>query len=592
MRNNQEDLFSLIPKNLPPWKEIWQEGYEVGKDIVIGRTKYFKLHNVKSEREFKEKIRKEGLITRHINFGMRSWSRSIDALKRLYEESVKQNFRIDRFALNIERRMGLPLDMREKVIPETGTYMNAEDWEKIGQAIPIQPVCLDHMIGSPASFINTVSALKGGVTSIGSMAEIIYRYPLYSDDIQQMIETIKALGVMAAKKDEGAVVETYLEDGVCGSFFDAASYLGWAKLERYIVEELIGAASCLDHGSTFTDPLLKLAMMYALEMINTNNTPAGFVHGDTNSYTHDIKNMDRNAPLPVCDILFVVLGLMRMPSGAAIHAVPLTEAVRIPTVEDQLTVLNMAQRVEEEAHRFMEMVDWEKIDKLSLNLVNKGDVFFKNVLKGLEEKGIDIRNPLELIIVFKKLGSDKIERMFNVGTKNDLEPRGFVPSIQSCVYKNFSKLRTKISNEMKKENQKKYNIGNYNKKRIVVASTDIHEYAYNLLAASLKDVGFSVIEAGTSVDPENLSFIAKESRADIIVLTTWNGMALTYGKKMIDNLKKYYNSDNLPSIFMGGRLLEDIDGILGKDVTNDLNKIGVKTPLGIKELINECKHSF
>ena len=585
----KEDLRSLIPQSLPPWKEIFQEGYEAGKDITIGKTKFFDLQNVKSEREFKEKAREKGLITRHINFGMKTWPLCEEALKRLYEASLQQGFKLDRHVLNLERRMGLPLGMREKAMQETGTYMRSEDWPRIGQAVPIQPCCADHMIGSPASFINTIEALKGGVTSIGSLAEIIYKYPGYDDDIKQMVETVKALGVMAAKENEGAVVETYLEDGVCASFYDAASFVGWAKLERYVVEELIGAASCLDHGSTFNDPLLKVATMYALEEINVNHVPVGFIHGDTNSYTSGIEDMDRNAPLPVCDLLFVVLGLMRKPNGAATHVVPLTEARRIPTVEDQIQVLNMAQRVEEEAHRFMKIVDWQKVDQLARNLVRKGEKFFGNILKGLEEAGIDIRNPLELLIVFERLGAANIERLFNAGEKSLSEPREFIPSIPSCTYQRFIRRRAGVTKELGKGDRRP-SAATSEKNTVVVASTDIHEYAYNLLVASFRDAGFSVISAGTSVDPEYLASIAKENTADIIAVTTWNGMALTYGKALVANLQNM-GFDRFPTVFMGGRLLEDTDEVLGKDVTSDLHELGIRTPATIPELVKECKSS-
>jgi len=594
MRMNEKAILdSVVAMKLPPWKELFQEGFEIGKKLRIGRTKFLDLHKVDSERAFKEQTIGQRLITRHINFGMKTWELSVDALKRIYDASQRDNFRLDRHVLNTERRMGLPRGMREKAIPETGTYMRDEDWYRIGQAVPVQPCCLDHMIGSPASLANTVDALRGGVTSIGSIAEIIYRYPSYHDDIEQMKDTIRALGVMAARKNDGVVVETYLEDGVCASFYDAASIIGWAKLERYIIEEVIGAASCLDFGSTFSNPLLKVATLYALDEINTNTVPMGFVHGDTNCYTTAAANLDRNAPLAISDILFTHLGLSRRPNGAATHAVPLTEAERIPTVEDQIQVLNMAQRIEEEAWRFASIVDWEKVEALSRDLVNYGTIFYQNILQKLMDNKIDVTNPLEMFIVFERLGADAVERMFNVGEPAENQPRGFRPRIPTSTYDRFLKAEKKVLDEVvgkfSKEKKQFFVERNINK-RVLVASTDIHVYAYDLLCASFGELGFDVVKLGTSADPETVIKGTKESAVDFVAITTWNGMALTYGRQIMEGLAKEKLIGSV-SVFMGGRLLEDIDGVLGKDVTVDLNKLGVRTPPTIPELIKECANA-
>jgi len=589
--NYNRILREIRTLQLPIWKELYQEGFEIGSKVKIGRTKFFELHNVESERSFKEQARDQGLITRHINFGMRTWDLSVDALKKIYDASLRDNFRIDRHVLNTERRMGLPRGMREKAIPETGTYMRDEDWYRIGQAVPIQPCCLDHMIGSPASLTNTVDALRGGVTSIGSIAEIIYRYPSYDNDINQMIETIKALGAMASKKEEGVVVETYLEDGVCASFYDAASFIGWAKLERYIVEDLIGAASCLDFGSTFSNPLLKVATLYALDEINTHKVPMGFVHGDTNCYTTAAANLDRNAPLPICDVMVSHLGLARRPNGAATHAVPLTEAERIPTVEDQIQVLNMAQRIEEESWRFEGIIDWGKIEELSWELVRLGESFFRNVLKGFELEGIDNTNPLEMLIACERLGADAIERMFNVGETGENLPRGFKPCIPTSTYDRFLKAESNILagvyGDLNKTSKKFY-IEKNKRKKVVVCSTDIHVYAYDLICTSFDELGFDVIKLGTSVDPEVVVRNAKESNAEFLAITTWNGMALTYGREVKRLMKEIEGLEESVIVFMGGRLLEDIDGILGKNVAAELNEIGIRTPPTIPDMVKEC----
>ena len=59
---------------------------------------------------------------------------------------------------------------------------------------------------------------------------------------------LKAAGLLASFKDEGIVFDSYLEDGYPGVFHDYANYVGWAMVERYIFEELMGAPYCASWG--------------------------------------------------------------------------------------------------------------------------------------------------------------------------------------------------------------------------------------------------------------------------------------------------------------------------------------------------------
>jgi len=250
----------------------------------------------------------------------------------------------------------------------------------------------------------------------------------------------------------------------------------------------------------------------------------------------------------------------------------------------------MAQRIEEDAWRFADIVDWRRVEKLSKELVIYGTAFYQNVLKKLQEAGLDISNPLQLLVAFERLGADAIERLFNIGEPSETKPRGFLPRIPTSTYERFLKAEQKVLAAALKDiviEKRQYLVSQNRKKKVLIASTDIHVYAYDLLCASFGELGFEVLKLGTSVDPETLVENIKESRADFVAITTWNGMALSYGREIMKGLKK--EELKTPAvIFMGGRLLEDIDGVLGKNVEADLNKIGVRTPKTIADLIREC----
>ena len=55
---------------------------------------------------------------------------------------------------------------------ETGPMLESlQDWQEVGNVVPIQPHMGDFMIGFPASLENTVNALTAGVTTIGNLSQ-------------------------------------------------------------------------------------------------------------------------------------------------------------------------------------------------------------------------------------------------------------------------------------------------------------------------------------------------------------------------------------------------------------------------------------
>src|SRR5690606_5367754 len=93
--------------------------------------------------------------------------------------------------------------------------------------------------------------------------------------------------------------------------------------------------------------------------------------------------------------------------------------------------------------------------------------------------------------------------------------------------------------------------------RIVVGSTDVHEYGMRVVAEALQAAGVEPIVAGTSVDPDELADLALESGATAVLVSTHNGMALTYAQQLLTELKD--RGMHLPVLF-GGILNQDVPG--------------------------------
>jgi len=75
-----------------------------------------------------------------------------------------------------------------------------------------------------------------------------------------------------------------------------------------------------------------------------------------------------------------------------------------------------------------------------------------------------------------------------------------------------------------------------------------------------------------------------ETDADAVVITTHNGVARSFGQRLMEGLRDT-PSGGVP-VFMGGVLNEDVDGsAVPIDVRADLNATGIETPGTIGRLI-------
>ena len=78
------------------------------------------------------------------------------------------------------------------------------------------------------------------------------------------------------------VVDSYLDDGMCAEFVDNVSLIGYARLERYIVENLCGARYATGFGQLLTDIPTKIAVWLALaEVLKADHPALSYLYGNT-----------------------------------------------------------------------------------------------------------------------------------------------------------------------------------------------------------------------------------------------------------------------------------------------------------------------
>ncbi|MBA3866340.1 MAG: cobalamin B12-binding domain-containing protein [Solirubrobacterales bacterium] len=574
------DLTALLPADLPDGREAVEEGRALAADLERGRSLFCATNGVGSEREWRERARAEGFSCSCMNIGLATWADTREAIGLIYEDALSRGVKPpDRFNLLAERRMGLPKAMRAEAPQETGPALwSDQDWFELANTAPIQPEAADNMIGGPGSLENATDALRVGITHIGVLSQYHWRWPYWDDDISQTMAVLKAAGLLSAFRADGVCFDSYLEDGYPGVFHDYANYVGWSMIERYISEELIGAAYSCSWGGLTQNPVIKSAVTLALHEVNPDGVPAGFVQGDTIGNTSDF---DSNMAVVSSDVLFMKMVDRRYGLGGAPIAVPVTETERIPSWEEVATVQTIGRRLEEYIPLVSPSIDWSHIEALRDELVAGGRRFFDAAIGGLSGAGIDVEDPGQLLIVLKRLGSNRCEELFGAGEPDEEFPRGRRPVLQTDLVKNTMVEREKLLEELSGRGQEEAIRG----MKVLVTSTDVHEFAEFLLASALGAVGTEVIDFGVNRDPEDIVKAVIETDADAVVITTHNGVARSFGQRLVGELAVAEASE-VP-VFMGGVLNEDVDGSeIPIDVRADLNATGIETPGTIDRLVD------
>ncbi|HSS42772.1 MAG TPA: cobalamin-dependent protein [Solirubrobacterales bacterium] len=574
------DLSALLPPDLPDGREAVAEGKAMASGLERARSLYCEEKGVGSEREWREKAREEGIVCTCMNIGLPTWAETREALGSIYEDALSRGVRPpDRFNLIAERRMGLPKDKRAEAPQETGPVMMTEqDWWELAHTVPIEPEAADNTIGGPGSVENARDALQAGVTSIGVLSQYSWRWPYYDDDVNQTMQVLQGAGMLAAFKDEGVVFDSYLEDGYPGVFHDYANYVGWAMIERYISEELIGAAYSPSWGGLTQNPVIKSAVTLALEAVNFDRVPFLYTQGDTIGNTPDF---DANMAVLNTDLLFTKMVDRRYRLGSASIAVPVTETERIPTWQEVATVQTINRRLEDYVPIVEPVVDWAQIEALRDRLVRGGKAFFEAAIGGLAGAGIDTRDPAQLLLVLKRLGSTRCEELFGAGEAAPEFPRGRRPVLETDLVRKTMEEKERLLVELQGRREEEAIRG----MKVLVTSTDVHEFAEFLLSSTLTAVGTEVIDFGINRDPEDIVKAVIETDADAVVITTHNGVARAFGQHLMKELAAAGASE--VAVFMGGVLNEDVDGSdIPIDVSADLNANGIATPGTIDRLVD------
>lgn len=557
----------ILNEELPDSNDVISDGLSIADEINIGRTLFFDQAGVDSEAEYKRTCMKDNRIMFHAHIGLNSWEATAGAMNFLYNSGQASGISIERAEICLDRSMGLPGKMRANIPAETGPVLTSNKWDEIGQVVPIQPHMGDFMIGFPAGTVNTVNALKAGVTTIGNLSQFFaHQMPHWQDHAYTAGETIKAISILSAFRERGVMLHSYLEDGYGALFTDCSTIAGWALLEKYIVEDLLDAKLSHCIGGLTTDPLKRAGWIFALDEIHDNDSVGSMIYGDTISFTGDTVV---NRAIIGEYLLWDIMSQLECPTGHAVNPLPVTESFRIPATEEIFEAQLFGKRVEHSAKRLYPYIDLSASRDFAETVINSGRSVFRNALDGLSEGGVDIRDPVKLLYVLKKLGPAAFENMFGAGVPDTNCIRSRRPVILTDVFKasdNYLQESRKVYSVLSIEKQAE-------KRKLLIASTDVHEHAILIIDRLMKDIGMETIYLGAEQDTDQVTDAAVSQKPDMILISTHNGMAGEYASRLKKNLGGY-NID-IPIVF-GGVLNQKVEGKdLPVDIAQDLKELEI-----------------
>ncbi|MCW6511493.1 hypothetical protein M8523_26290 [Hyphomicrobiales bacterium BP6-180914] len=562
------DRAALVPPNLRPGAELVAEGRAMARDWQVGRTPFIDRAGVGCEADYKREAALAGRIMQHAHIGFRSVDRTIGAIAEVFDTCEARGVTVDRFGITLDWSMGYPAADRKQRSRGTGIVLGGpEDFARITGAAPSAAHFGDFMLGLPGALDNTKHAIAAGATAIGNLGQYFtFRLPDWDDDVATTEATVRALGLIAAQPVE-ILVHSNLDDGFAGLFADMSATLGMVLIEKHIVETLVGARTSHCFGHHFTAPALRLAFHRALAKITDG--PGTMIFGNTVSYRSTAGgNFASLASYLQADIW----ALRRHNTGHAINPVPVSENERIPDIDEIIEAQTFAARLVEHASDSFGLIGFDNVDRTADILIEGGRGFAARVLDGLREAGVDTADPAALLIALRRTGPRRLEALYGPGVQDPEAwggrratiPAEWVEDLRRSAASWVSRTPLPVRERLRTSGL-----------RVCVGASDVHEHGKMLIDQVVADLGLQAIDGGTSVDPAELAGRAIRGGADVVAVSTYNGIALRYAREVRDALAA--TGTALP-LCIGGRLNQvpdDSNTGLPVDVTSDIAGLGV-----------------
>ncbi|WP_425406310.1 cobalamin-dependent protein [Hwanghaeella sp.] len=566
----------LVPDSLTPSADLLARGRALAENTPFRPSRFMREADIASEAAYKAAA--AGRIMQHAHIGFRNLDRTLDAMREVHDKCAELGVTVDRFGITLDWSMGYPEAMRADAPRGTGIVLTGPgDFRRITEAVPAATHFGDFMLGLPGALENTRAAIEAGATALGNLGQYFtFRLPGWDDDVATTEATVTALGLIAAQDTE-ILVHSNLDDGFAGLFLDMCCSLGMVLVEKHIVETLIGARLSHCYGHHFSDPLSRMAFHAALTRVT--DTPGTMIFGNTVSYqSTEAGNYASLANYLLADIV----AQRRWPSGHAINPVPVTENVRIPDVEEIIDAQTFAHRLAAHAPAYEKLIDWAQVEAMADRMVEGGRIFAANLMNGLQEIGVDTADPAQMMLVIRRFGPKRLEAAFGPG-------QGEAAECAPLILAEWAReLDEKAADWVEDHAADAAHIARRGLKACI-GTSDVHEHGKYLVEKALTGLGVEIVDGGVSVDPDVLVDRALAGKADLIAVSTYNGVARSYTEQVLKTAKA--RGAALP-VIVGGRLNEirkDSNSDLPVDVTRELVDMGAVPCNGLDDVIDVLK---
>lgn len=544
-RASKEYLRSLIPAGLPPGKEVLDEGRRMGSSVKAGRSRLIRESNYSNYLEyFKAQASREEMawIT---NVGLATVDEQIKGIEEIHDWCEKLGIRYN-YTLSIPSTLtAVPKEMRRYDSKNTGYLPESpEDFCRLENIRGMEVMQGDQILGVPNAWETGINVLKAGSYQVGCISQLMWNHPGCEDHTSYVTDMLKVMGILSSKWDEGFGISGYSDDTYPSYCKDAIAYVGYAMFEQYVATKLCGVRYTIGYGGLLSDIRVKSALLKALydNLYTAEQPPVLFVHANTTRYwDHDI---DANYGMLAQEMLMAVLAERRYRTGAMILPIPITEKVHVPTISAIKNVLGLCSRIEENIEQWENVTDFTRIDEMAEDLKSKGRKMFNNMLDILDDAGLDICDPMEMLMFIKKFNAGLFEETFHP-YKDEGE------RVKVSYYTDMGEMSQNMADACSVAVEKNELENALKGRRILLASTDAHVYGMHYVRDVLKRAGADVVDGGVDSAVSYIFDVAEEEGIRYIGVSTHNGQALGIAEQILEEQAKRQTKY---IIFMGGVL--------------------------------------
>ncbi|MCH4166338.1 MAG: cobalamin B12-binding domain-containing protein [Megasphaera sp.] len=574
----KEYIQSLIPVDFPDGNALVEEGRQMAGEFPINKSRFLRETGYESHLAYRKDNLTKGKQTYQLLVGLSTLSEELDAIKEIDTFHKRTGFEVRSLQSIPSSLVGLPPSYWDGVPNPTSYRMEKEeDWLAHTEAAPVDVCWQDWHLASPNNLKETKYAFAAGTSRLGCFSTFVWDYPGYHDEINRFSDMCRNMGILSVKKEEGMDCLTYPEDGLPGSFMDVVSYLGYEMVEHYIIEDLCGARMALSYGGLLSEIVPRMGFAMAMDKLySTPEHPfVTYYNGSTNEqWNHDIE---ANYGLAASEMLIESVINLKYNMPTIINPVSITEALRVPTLEELFNVVKCGIGVERKAKEWLQFIDFTKFEEMRDLLIDKGELFYHNVIDSFVQAGVNVKDPLEMIMVLRHFDPVRFEHAFHPSKQ---EFGKFKPYVQTVLAKETMDMQKAIVQELK---QKGYE-GALKGKRVICASADGHSYGLLLIDNVWSAMSAEVINSGTYMESSFVLDLADEEDADIICVSIHCGQVLDYAKQLAAQEKK---RGKKYKIVLGGMLNAMLPGYTEPvDVSDMVNELGICATNDFEKIIN------